>query len=106
MTTSPLRTVFAIVLAAFLLAAPAAQARPLYNDSSVLARIWSLVTGLWSKNGCWIDPNGIRYCTGGISEGDPTIENGCQIDPSGQCVSEPVTTKNGCIVDPDGHCRP
>lgn len=104
MTTSPLRTVFALVLAAFLLAAPAAQARPLYDDSSVLARIWSLVTGLWSKNGCRIDPDG--YCLPGIGEGDPTIENGCVIDPSGQCVSEPVTTKNGCIVDPDGRCRP
>ena len=56
------------------------------------------VTGLWSKNGCRIDPNG--YCI------PATIENGCVIDPSGQCVSEPITTKNGCIIDPNGLCRP
>lgn len=100
MTTSPLRTVFALVLAAFLVAAPAAQARPLFDDSSVLARIWSLVTGFWSKNGCIVDPDG--YCIPGTGEGDPAIENGCRLDPDGQCVSEPVTTKNGCRIDPSG----
>lgn len=103
MTTSPLRTVSALVLAAFLVAAPAAQARPVYDDSSVFARIWSLVTGLWNKNGCIVDPDG--YCLPGIGEGDPTIENGCVIDPSGQCVNEPVT-KNGCQIDPSGRCIP
>lgn len=104
MTISPLRTVAAVLLAAFLVAAPAAQARPLRGDSDVLARIWSLVTGFWSKNGCRIDPNG--YCIPGINEGGSTVENGCVIDPSGQCASAAVTTKNGCIIDPDGRCRP
>jgi hypothetical protein len=104
MNSSPLRTVSAVVLAAFLAAAPAAQARPIHSDSNVLTRIWSLVTGLWSKNGCQIDPNG--YCIPGIGEGDITVENGCQIDPDGQCASSPVTTKNGCIIDPNGRCIP
>ena len=105
MNSSPLRTVSAVVFAAFLLAAPAAQARPIHGDSSVLARIWSLVTGFWSKNGCRIDPNG--YCIPEMVEGDPTIENGCQIDPSGQCATgSPVTSKNGCVIEPNGGCRP
>ena len=104
MTTSPLRTVFALVLAAFLVAAPAAQAQPFSGDSDgMLARIWSLFTDFWSKNGCRIDPNG--YCIPGTSEGDPAIENGCQIDPNGQCIT---TMKNGCRIDPDGVlvCKP
>lgn len=104
MTNSPLRTVATVLLAAFLVAAPAAQARPLRGDSDVLARIWSLVTGFWSKNGCQIDPDG--SCIPGISEGGSTVENGCRLDPDGQCVSEPVTTKNGCVIDPSGICRP
>jgi len=106
MTTSPLRTVFALVLAAFLVAAPAAQARTLPRKSDVFARIWRFVADFWIKNGCWIDPNGIRYCTSGISDSDPTSENGCRIDPDGQCASEPVATKNGCQIDPNGRCLP
>ncbi|HSK79788.1 MAG TPA: hypothetical protein VLQ45_25260 [Thermoanaerobaculia bacterium] len=105
MNSSPLRTVSAVVLAAVLAAAPAAQARPIHSDSNVLTRIWSLVTGLWSKNGCRIDPDG--YCIPGTGEGDITIENGCVIEPNGQCATgSPVTTKNGCRLDPDGRCIP
>lgn len=104
MTTSPLRTVSALVLAAFLVAAPAAQAQPFSGDSGMLERIWSLFTDFWSKNGCRIDPDGL--CIPGIGEGDPRIENGCVIEPNGQCASEPVTTKNGCQIDPNGRCLP
>ena len=104
MSNSPLRTVFALVLAAFLLATPTAQALPLSGDSDVLARIWSFFTDFWSKNGCRIDPSG--YCSPGMGEGDPTTENGCVIEPNGQCTTTPVSTKNGCVIDPSGICRP
>lgn len=100
------RSILILVFAAFLAASPAAQARPLHHNdapaSSMLQRIWSLVSGLWSKNGCRLDPNG--YCVTGLGEGGSTTENGCVIEPNGQCV--PVTTKNGCIIDPNGGCRP
>lgn len=99
------RSILVLVLAAFLAAAPAAQALPVYGDapaSSLFERIWSLVVDFWSKNGCQIDPNG--YCVSGLGEGGSTTENGCVIDPSGQCV--PVTTKNGCVIEPNGGCRP
>lgn len=101
------RSLLILVFAAFLATSPAAQARPVHDDapaSSVFERIWSLVSGLWSKNGCRLDPNG--YCVSGLGEGGSTTENGCQIDPSGQCAAAPATTKNGCVIDPSGGCRP
>lgn len=99
------RSIFALVFAAFLATSPAANARPTHGDapaSSMLERIWSLVAGFWSKNGCQIDPSG--YCVSGIGEGGSATENGCVIEPNGQCV--PATTKNGCVIDPSGGCRP
>lgn len=99
--------ILAFVFAAFLAAAPAAQALPVHDDApaaSMLQRIWSLVASFLSKNGCRIDPDG--YCVTGLGEDGSTTENGCQIDPDGQCVATPVSTKNGCRIDPNGICLP
>jgi hypothetical protein len=62
-----------------------------------------LLTGVWNKNGCQVDPWG--RCLGQQSS---TSDTGCQVDLHGRCLnrqSEPaVTAKNGCQVYPDGRC--
>jgi hypothetical protein len=102
----------AILLASILLST-AALARPLPGPSprrtvaaasaplDLFGRLWSFLSGLWSKNGCSVDPNGL--CTPSPT---PTSENGCGADPDGHCLSGSTTSTadNGCSADPNGHC--
>lgn len=48
-----------------------------------VARLWSFLASLWSKNGCQVDPQG--RCVPGTGSATPTAKNGCQVDPNGNC---------------------
>ena len=71
------------------LADPVSAARPRRSEiaalapTDILARLWNLLSNLWSKNGCWIDPNG--HCLPGTGLVTTTGDNGCGADPSGLC---------------------
>jgi hypothetical protein len=96
-----------VVLVALFLVATAVSAEPRPGARAHSARIvglssvesfsgfWSVLVGLWTKNGCSADPDGRCLPTA------PT-KNGCEIDPNGRCLS----TKNGCSADPSGRCLP
>jgi len=62
-----------------------------------LERLWILLTGNVTKNGCTIDPSGAN-CPHSQSP-----KSGCTIDPDGACVPAP-TADNGCSLDPSGYC--
>jgi len=103
-----------VVLVALLLTTPWASAAPRQGRGGpvtafgilvpdVLSQAWSFLTGLWSKEGCHIDPDG-QYVPAPAPL--PTKE-GCHIDPNGRCVTQtaPVSsplTDTGCHIDPDG----
>lgn len=57
------------------------EVRPVVSVSELLGRLWDLVTGVWSADGCRIDPSG---CT---PEPPPLdgVDSGCHIDPNGGC---------------------
>jgi hypothetical protein len=102
--------VLLVLLSGFTVVSPAAaEPRPgpaLSPLATALERLWSLVSVVWLKNGCGLDPDGA--CA---PAAPATTENGCWIDPSGVRRCEPVaptTTKNGCRIDPDGvpRCEP
>lgn len=57
-------------------------AAPTFLD--LLARVWSLFTGAWDKEGCNIDPFG--RCVPVLPATIQT-DSGCYIDPSGRCGS-------------------
>jgi hypothetical protein len=69
-------------------------------------RIWAFLNGIWSKNGCSIDPFGCPKQNEGTASG--SNKNGCTIDPSGGCASLTVgsgsstTSENGGSLDPSG----
>lgn len=73
--------------------------------SNVLTQAWALVSSLWEKAGCVIDPNGL--C---VVRPSPTLTSqpaGCGIDPSGSpetLTSQPLDGEAGCGIDPDGRC--
>jgi hypothetical protein len=111
------RLALAFLLTAVLASMPALAASPLPGPvpglraaeasaaTHAVARLWSFLASLWSKNGCHVDPDG--HC---LPSTGPTGENGCEVDPNGLCLpgtgSATPTEKNGCHVDPSGHCRP
>src|SRR5262249_5985695 len=105
------KTVLVLFLLAALLAAPLASAAPPPGGSppvaasgvgvipDVLSQFWSYLKGIWSKEGCHIDPDGRCVTT--------AVGSGCQIDPNGRCVTgtAPVTSADvGCQIDPFGRC--
>src|SRR5262249_29649907 len=76
-----------------------AVAQPIPAAPGLFARLWSLMSQVWGKNGCELDPNG-RCLQQGASP-----FNGCELDPSGRCrADQSPLQKNGCEVDPDGRC--
>lgn len=103
----PTRTILVLLLA-FTLATTAALASPLRNrgaqprrspigsfsPSDFTARLWSLLMGVWGKNGSMVEPNGVQG------------KNGSQADPNGggSQSTSPATTNgdNGHQIDPDG----
>jgi hypothetical protein len=62
-------------LVALTLTAALAAGRP-----TLLSQVWTLLTSIWS-------------------------EEGCIMDPDGRCAPAPQTDE-GCIMDPNGGCRP
>lgn len=46
---------------------------------ALLARLESLLAGVWSKAGCRLDP------LGGCIRSAPTTDAGCRVDPLGLC---------------------
>ncbi len=82
-------------------AAPAAGAEP---RPGLLVSLWSLLTGLWSDNGCEVDPSGRCLVSQGAAA---TGDNGCSADPDGHCLAgqgTATTSDNGCEADPNGRC--
>lgn len=51
-----------------------------------VSRAWSRLTGIQTKEGCDIDPNG-RCLTGATPAPPPAADEGCGIDPDGRCRS-------------------
>jgi hypothetical protein len=72
-------------------AAPQASS---FNFHDVLGRLGSLLSGLWSKEGCRIDPWG-RCATNTA----PSTDAGCGIDPLG-CANSTPAAETGCGIDP------
>ena len=108
------RLLAALVLGAALLA-PAASAAPRPHSAparpavrqagslDLLARLWTSWTGLWSAEGCSLDPERTLQRRRGPS----LVDNGCSLDPDGRCraAAVPPTVDNGCSIDPSGiHC--
>jgi hypothetical protein len=110
MTRSQRRTILGLLLATFLLMAPAVSAAPpgAVAPRTALAQLWSFLAGLWPPaspdDGCSDDPDG-SGCHGGIAA--TAGADGCTFDPNGSCRGGSATTAgdNGCSYDPDGSCR-
>lgn len=73
----------------------------------VLGRLWSLLTSVWGKTGCRIDPNGRCVTSPGPGLTSPA-DTGCHIDPNGCIAAKAASPANpadeGCNIDPDGRC--
>lgn len=100
------------------------------SPAGFLERAVCFLKGLWEKEGCGIDPDGLKGGCGidpdglkagcgidpdGLKEGcgiDPNgLKGGCGIDPSGSPLPSPTGQsalasqgEAGCLIDPDGHC--
>jgi hypothetical protein len=97
MSSLALRRKFLVLLLATALVAPWASAAgaeprtarkadsPASHD--LLARAWSLLTSLWSDEGCNIDPSG-RCVPAAVQGAQPKLDadTGCAIDPNGLCI--------------------
>jgi len=99
-------TIAAILVAAALLAMPAAaepQAGQLPATAGLWSQLWDTLACLWGDAGCCIDPDG-RCGGGGITASMPDqTDAGCGIDPDGRCGAA-TGLDAGCILDPDGGC--
>jgi len=94
-TSSMRRKVLVLLLLSAVLAAPGAFAghRPQKPRAvnraepvslALVSRAWTLLTSLWSKTGCQIDPSG-SCVSGPTQQPRPTTDAGCNIDPNGGC---------------------
>lgn len=102
------RLVAALLLATILLLPGTAAAEP-WNDprswmpGDLLARLGSLITGIWNKEGCILDTHGA--C---VASPSSPQKAGCKLDPHGACIesqSAPAPSeKAGCGIDPHGRC--
>jgi hypothetical protein len=71
----------------------------------LLAPLWSLLTSVWGKEGCHIDPNG--RCVANPDSGlIAPADTGCNIDPSGCAAAREASLASpadeGCHLDPSG----
>jgi hypothetical protein len=114
------KTVVVLFLLAALLTAPWASAAPRHGGGrparasvvgaipDVLVQAWRFLTGIWNKEGCHIDPNGLCVTmTAPISSPLSSVDTGCNIDPDGRCHTStaPVSSADtGCQIDPFGRC--
>lgn len=100
MSSPSLRCKVIVLLLCALLTASGAFAAPVPLE--ILSRAWGLITSLWTKTGCHIDPLG--RCT------PEPQKTGCGVDPNGGCVAQltasPQQTETGCAIDPFGRCHP
>jgi hypothetical protein len=76
---------------------------------NLMITFWSYLVGLWGKEGCGIDPDGL--CKTVPSTTELTDKNGCGLDPHGGCTTETNSTGSpttdseaGCGIDPHGGC--
>jgi hypothetical protein len=124
MMTPSSRKAFVVLVAFFLVTTavsaeprPGAGLRPArtvaFSPMESFSGFWRVLVGLWTKNGCQMDPDG--HClpatpTKNGCSADPNgiclpTKNGCQVDPNGRCLPPATTTlDNGCSVDPNGSC--
>jgi hypothetical protein len=82
-----------LLIVALLFAGSTLQAAPRRADAEpgrtaaaapawdLLVQVWDFFTGIWSNNGCEVDPDG--RCAPGPAL--PQIDNGCEADPNGHC---------------------
>jgi hypothetical protein len=98
-SASPHRKIVLVAVLFLLTTAPWASAGPWHGSSGhpamssdgivipdFLSRAWSLLTGIWTKEGCNIDPNG-RCLPSLVISPENSADTGCQIDPGGRCTS-------------------
>lgn len=81
----------ALLLVLLLVAVPALQAAPTRAEAErapsasaaweLFTQVWDFLTGVWSTNGCEVDPNGRCQPKPTIVE----VDNGCEVDPNGRC---------------------
>jgi len=123
--TSSSRKAFVVLVAFFLTTTavsaetrPGARLRPArtvaVSPMENFSGLWSLLVGLWTKNGCSLDPDGSCLPAAPTKNGcsvDPSgiclpTKNDCQVDSSGRCLPAATTTTldNGCSADPNGSC--
>lgn len=80
--------VLLLVPAALQAAEPQRNVEPLQNRSAALsawdelARLWSVLTGSQTDNGCILDPSGGCLPRQGATSG---FDNGCILEPDGGC---------------------
>ena len=91
------RKIALLLLLVTLLAAPWASAaspragslKPAVSapaGKGLLVRVRIVLTGIWTKIGCHIDPNGVCLTTTAPPDGSQNQSDiGCNIDPNGQC---------------------
>lgn len=63
---------------------------------SFFSDFWEVVSGVWTNNGCEMDPSG--RCWDSVQR-----ENGSILAPDGDVDSS--WADNGCEFDPNGRCR-
>ncbi len=74
----------------------------LLEPSELFAGAWRLLTRIWSKEGCMIDPHGGCLPKPNAGSGSNA---GCLVDPHGVCIDAGSSTPdNGCGIDPHGGC--
>jgi len=70
----------------------------------LLTRLSGLITSIWNKEGCILDPHGA--CVASSSSAQEKA--GCKLDPHGACIESQSTPgptqKIGCGLDPHGVC--
>jgi hypothetical protein len=72
------------------------------TPSELFAGAWRLLSRVWSKEGCMIDPHGICVPKATVV---PSSDAGCGLDPYGHCIDAGSSTlDNGCGLDPHGGC--
>jgi hypothetical protein len=89
-----------LILLGLTLGMPWAEASPYH----VLDYLGGILTSLWLKGGCTMDPLG--RCVAGTQAHH--TDGGCTMDPDGSCAPRLQTqsTDGGCTIDPDGRCAP
>lgn len=80
---------------------------PVTPGAEVLIQAWGLLSSLWAKGGCGLDPSGTCLKSAPPLQG----EEGCGLDPDGRCLRSTTTQttpldpgEGGCGLDPNGLC--